>query len=447
MARTKRSSSLDSQRDLLTVHDGGSKLLVARLRLQNETLLPVDSLQSLDGFNSEGADNSTPEKNSPRSSVFSSSEEDGDNQPVVSDSLWEHFLAEFDWRQPRETFMYKNERVRNFLAVPLQMEKFITLGYFICIDTCLSLFTILPLRFIIAMRNIMFRHKAIRPDHIIDVIKTLLIAICVYLTRSIDSSIIYHSIRGQSVLKLYVIFNVLEICDKLCTAFGHDILDSLYSQAITFNSTDRKSLIPTSQHLGWITHFSYLYIHVLVLFYHMITLNVAINSYSNSLLTLMMSNQFVEIKGSVFKRFEKENLFQIACSDVMERFQLVIYVSLITLRNYIELTGGKDINRIINFMDSLTYTSSIKPLLLQIWALDYAALFGNITPSAYSPNDLLVFVSNFASQMGESLSNIDFQFIFTLLGPAVIVIGVEVLVDSLKHAFITKFNQIKVCSI
>lgn len=131
----------------------------------------------------------------------------------------------------------------------------------------------------------------------------------------------------------------------------------------------------------------------------------------------------------------------------MERFQLVIYVSLITLRNYIELTGGKDINRIINFMDSLTYTSSIKPLLLQIWALDYAALVGNITPSAYSPNDLLVFVSNFASQMGESLSNIDFQFIFTLLGPAVIVIGVEVLVDSLKHAFITKFNQIKVCSI
>lgn len=120
MARTKRSSSLDSQRDLLTVHDGGSKLLVARLRLQNETLLPVDSLQSLDGFNSEGADNSTPEKNSPRSSVFSSSEEDGDNQPVVSDSLWEHFLAEFDWRQPRETFMYKNERVvcisKSFMA-------------------------------------------------------------------------------------------------------------------------------------------------------------------------------------------------------------------------------------------------------------------------------------------------------------------------------------------
>ena len=45
-----------------------------------------------------------------------------------------------------------------------------------------------------------------------------------------------------------------------------------------------------------------------------LTLNVAINSFNNALLTLLLSNQFVEIKGSVFKRFEKENLFQLACS-------------------------------------------------------------------------------------------------------------------------------------
>lgn len=46
----------------------------------------------------------------------------------------------------------------------------------------------------------------------------------------------------------------------------------------------------------------------------MITLNVAINFYSNALLSLLISNQFVEIKQSVFKKFEKENLFQLTCS-------------------------------------------------------------------------------------------------------------------------------------
>lgn len=48
--------------------------------------------------------------------------------------------------------------------------------------------------------------------------------------------------------------------------------------------------------------------------YQTISLNVAVNSYDHALLTLLVSNQFVEIKGSVFKKFEKDNLFQITCA-------------------------------------------------------------------------------------------------------------------------------------
>jgi len=42
------------------------------------------------------------------------------------------------------------------------------------------------------------------------------------------------------------------------------------------------------------------------------TLNVAFNSHAQSLITIMMSNNFVEVKGAVFK----PNLFQMSCSDV-----------------------------------------------------------------------------------------------------------------------------------
>jgi hypothetical protein len=55
-------------------------------------------------------------------------------------------------------------------------------------------------------------------------------------------------------------------------------------------------------------------IHTSMLFFQVVTLNVAVNSYSNALLSLLMSNQFVEIKATVFKKFEKENLFQMSCA-------------------------------------------------------------------------------------------------------------------------------------
>lgn len=56
----------------------------------------------------------------------------------------------------------------------------------------------------------------------------------------------------------------------------------------------------------------------MVLFFQAVTLNVAINSFSNALLTLLVSNQFVEIKSAVFKKFEKENLFQLSCAGTTD---------------------------------------------------------------------------------------------------------------------------------
>lgn len=47
-----------------------------------------------------------------------------------------------------------------------------------------------------------------------------------------------------------------------------------------------------------------------------------------------MSNNFVEIKGHVFKRFGKTNLYQITCSDVRERFSMFVLIGFVTLRNF-----------------------------------------------------------------------------------------------------------------
>jgi len=77
----------------------------------------------------------------------------------------------------------------------------------------------------------------------------------------------------------------------------------------------------------------YVCLHSVVLLGSLVTLNVAIHSSNNALLTLLVSNQFVELKGSVFKKIDKEMLFQTTCSDITERFQLALMLAITTLQN------------------------------------------------------------------------------------------------------------------
>lgn len=81
--------------------------------------------------------------------------------------------------------------------------------------------------------------------------------------------------------------------------------------------------------------------HTLIMLYQLLSLNVAVNSYDHALLTLLVSNQFVEIKGCVFKKFEKDNLFQITCADIVERFTLSLMLVVVAFRNLIELSGSE----------------------------------------------------------------------------------------------------------
>lgn len=86
----------------------------------------------------------------------------------------------------------------------------------------------------------------------------------------------------------------------------------------------------------------------------------------------------MEIKSAVFKKFDRENLFQLSCADVIERFQLLLYICIIAYRNLVQF-GFK---------------------------LDSSELWDR------------------------------------LLMPLILIYTSEVLVDGLKHSFISKFNLI-----
>jgi hypothetical protein len=151
-------------------------------------------------------------------------------------------------------------------------------------------------------------------------------------------------------------------------------------------------------------------IHAAALFYQVITLNVAVNSYSNALLTLLMSNQFVEIKSSVFKKIEKDNLFQLTCADVVERFQLWLMLMIIAMRNIVEV-GGLSILSTTSGASGAEFMNESIP----------------IRSNSILPNSFTIL----PSWTGEVLS------------PFLLVLGSEMVVDWVKHAYINKFNNVK----
>ena len=59
-----------------------------------------------------------------------------------------------------------------------------------------------------------------------------------------------------------------------------------------------------------------------------------VNASNEALLTMMMSNDFVEPKGSVFKKFYKNKLFRVSFSDVLELFRLFVHADRNTFHRF-----------------------------------------------------------------------------------------------------------------
>ncbi|KAK7110886.1 transmembrane anterior posterior transformation protein 1 homolog [Littorina saxatilis] len=283
----------------------------------------------------------------------------------------------------------RRERVYTFMSTPIQLEKFCLFGFLQCVDTFLFFTAFLPLRVVIAtmhmfsfpcaMISTMFQEarsrrwpQFLQPAQMCDLLKGLLLGLSCFVIDYIDTSRMYHLVRGQAVIKLYVFYNMLDLADRLVSGAGQDMLDALYWTA-TEPGRKRRRYVFVVFH--FVLALGYILLHTMVILAQATVLNVAFNSHNKSLLTIMISNNFVEIKGNLFKRMDKNNLLQISCSDVKERFHLAVLLFVVFIRNMTEFNWNPD----------------------QAWEI---------------------------------------------LPDTVYVILAEILVDSVKHAFITKFNEI-----
>lgn len=69
----------------------------------------------------------------------------------------------------------------------------------------------------------------------------------------------YHLVKSQSVMKLYIFYNMLEVGDRLFSAFGQDTIDALFWTAT--EPRDRRR-----EHLGVIPHLLFAMTYVCILY-------------------------------------------------------------------------------------------------------------------------------------------------------------------------------------
>lgn len=287
-------------------------------------------------------------------------------KPIPTPGILDIFLSDFNWGDylSWERSTNASRQSINFLRVPLRLEPFLVMGMLICMDLFFFQLTMLPLKCVSAIwklvlsilrvsipRNLISKLEfgkngdcvRFKRVHAYSLVKGALIGIGIWFISLIEVSRVYHYIRGEAFIKLYVIFNILEIFDRLACSFGADVIDSIYRASRDdlkipgisqidvpfFSWVIATTKVAAQYFLGAV----YVCAHSLIMFIQLICLNVAINSRSNGLLSLLISNNFVELKGSVFKRFEAENLFQISCADCVERFQLLLFLTLIALQD------------------------------------------------------------------------------------------------------------------
>lgn len=53
--------------------------------------------------------------------------------------------------------------------------------------------------------------RLLQPAQVCDMLKGVILVICYFMMHYVDYSMMYHLIRGQSVIKLYIIYNMLEV--------------------------------------------------------------------------------------------------------------------------------------------------------------------------------------------------------------------------------------------
>ncbi|KAK8522769.1 hypothetical protein V6N13_115722 [Hibiscus sabdariffa] len=146
-----------------------------------------------------------------------------------------------------------------------------------------------------------------------------------------------------------------------------------------------------------------------------IALSTCIVAHNNALFALLVSNNFAEIKSSVFKRFSKDNIHNLAYADSIERFHISAFLISVLAQNILEAQSP--------WFESFLFNAFVVffcEMLIDIIKHSFLAKFNGIKPIEYSEflEDLCKQTLNIQTE--DSKKNLT----FVPLAPACVVIRV-----------------------
>ncbi|KAM4119829.1 hypothetical protein ACJW30_03G088900 [Castanea mollissima] len=343
----------------------------------------------------------------------------------VDKSPLKYFMEEmYNGNALRSTTTIGNEVERErvydtIFRLPWRCELLIDVGFFVCLDSFLSLLTIMPTRILMTLWRLLRtrQFKMWSAAELSDFGCFLIMACGVTLLQRTDISLIYHMIRGQGTIKLYVVYNVLEIFDRLCQNFNGDVLQTL------FNSTEGLASCPPENRRLWVWRFicdealamGASIAHSFILLAQAITLSTVIVAHNNALLALLVSNNFAEIKSNVFKRFSKDNIHGLVYFDSVERFHITAFMLFVLAQNILEAEGPWFESFVSNALMVF-----ICEMAIDIIKHSFIAKFNDIKPTVYSE-----FLEDLCKQtLNTQTESAKKNLTFVPLAPACVVIRV-----------------------
>ncbi|RDY10402.1 Protein POLLEN DEFECTIVE IN GUIDANCE 1 [Mucuna pruriens] len=332
--------------------------------------------------------------------------------PNVEKSPVAYFLEEmYNGNSLRSTTTLGNEKERErvydtIFRLPWRCELLIDVGFFVCFDSFLSLLTVMPARIMMTIWRLLKtrQFKRLSTMEVSDFGCFLIMSCGVVLLQRTDISLIYHMIRGQGTIKLYVVYNVLEIFDKLCQSFNGDVLQTL------FLSAEGLATCPPESMRFWIWRFVSDQALAVA-----ITLSTCIVAHNNALFALLVSNNFAEIKSNVFKRYSMDNVHSLVYFDSVERFHISSFILFVLAQNILEAEGPWFESFLINIL--LVYVCE---MIIDIIKHSFIAKFNDIKPIAYSE-----FLEDLCKQtLNMQTEGVKKNLTFVPLAPACVVIRV-----------------------
>ena len=225
-------------------------------------------------------------------------------------------------------------------------------------------------------------------EHLSDSLWLLMLVAAFTAVKLVDVSVVYHYIRGQEVIKLYLACSVLECFDKLCCAFNCHVLDALQNSVYILVNTAQEDgstadLINATFQLAFDAALTLAATcaHAAIMLTHAVTLSVAINSHTNAMLLVLISNNFGEIKSHIFKKMDAAKLFSVARLDIVERVHLSICLVFVAAQRVTaagSVAGGLTRKML---KDSLMVLSS--EIVVDVFKHAFMSKFNNIRPKVY----------------------------------------------------------------